>query len=79
MKLIAAAICATTILASNALVADAKWFHKSDNDKTKIALKLEASIAKELVRASQTTDLVPGVGTDYTFEWSGGDPHTLLF
>ena len=77
MKRIAVAVCAAVLITSGALIADAKKAQKSEKPKTKIALKLEGKVSKELVPTSQKD--VPGVGTDYTFEWSGGHGNILIF
>ena len=71
MKNLLTAVIAAAILTSGAAFADDQApSKKAVKVKPKIALLIEGKVHKEVSPTKETEKA--GIGTDYTFEWSGG-------
>jgi hypothetical protein len=72
MKRVILGALTVALISSAALFADAKTEKKSTAQKLrpKLALMFEGKITKEIEPTKQSDE--PGVGTHYTFEWTGG-------
>jgi hypothetical protein len=76
MKRILTAALAIALLSGGAVLADNKAPKKASHMKPKIALMIEGKVTKEVLPTKEK--VVPGVGTDYTFEWSGGQGDIMI-
>ena len=75
MKRLVIASLAMLLVASASASVDAKD-NKAPKVKPKLALMVEGKVTKEILPKSEVEK--PGVGTDYTFEWSGGQGDIII-
>lgn len=78
MKRVITTGLALLLLAYAAVLADAKDTPKTNKVKPKLALMIEGKVVKEILPTTTKEVSQPYVGTDYTFEWSGGKGDIII-
>ena len=76
MKRVITLLMAALLLSCSASMVYAKDGDKAPKVKPKLALMIQGKVTKEILPTSQKE--IPAVGTDYTFEWSGGKGDIII-